>query len=187
MPTTRTIDASVEPITLAQAKLHLRVDSSDEDALITALIKATRMAAEFALQRTLLQSTWRLTQDGFTEALRLQYPRVIAVTALQYLDDAGVLQALDPADYTVDAISEPGYVVPASGKSWPTTAAQVNAVTVTYTAGYGTDPAAVPEPVKQWILLHIAHYYRNREAATAERQPLPFADGLLDPYRIWLL
>ena len=187
MGTLKILDATVEPLTLAEAKLHLRVDGNTEDALITALITATRQAAEFRCQRTLLQTTWELTQDAFTDALRLQYPRLMAVESVKYLDTAGVLQTLANTEYLVDADSEPGYVVP-SGNGWPGTFNQINAVKVRYTAGYGTTADKVPQPIKQWMLLHIGHYYRNREASVgAGMQSLPYADGLLDEYRIWLL
>lgn len=186
MPTRRIIDATVEPITLAEAKMHLRVDHADEDAYISARITAVRQAAEHAMQRTLLQTTWQLVRDDFAPALRLEYPRIIAVQSLQYLDEAGALQTLDPADYTVDTISEPGYVVPAYGKAWPATRAEINAVRVTYTAGYGTAPESVPAPIRQWLLLHLEHAYRNRGAvASAGLQPLPYADRLLDVGRVW--
>jgi uncharacterized phiE125 gp8 family phage protein len=187
MTTIKITDATVEPITLAEAKLHLRVDGATEDALITALVTATRTACEHRCQRTLLQTTWELTQDGFTDALRLEYPRIIAVTSVQYRDAAGVLQTLAGTEYLLDADSEPGYVVPAYGKSWPYTYEQINSVKVRYTAGYGTTADKVPAPLKQWILLHIGHYYKNREAAAGALEPLPYADGLLDPYRIWQL
>lgn len=187
MATLKITDATVEPLTLAQAKLHLRVDGSDEDALITALITATRTACEHRCLRSLLQTTWELTQDAFTSALQLQYPRIMAVESVKYLDAAGVLQTLAPSEYLLDADSEPGYVVPAYGKAWPDTYDQVNAVKVRYTAGYGTTADKVPAPLKQWLLLHIGHYYKHREAAAGALEPLPYADGLLDPYRIWLL
>ena len=98
MGTLKITDASVQPVTLAEAKLHLRVDVADDDALITALITAARQRAEFITHRTLITTTWELSQDAFGCALRLQYPRVIAVSALTYLDSAGVLQTLAPSE-----------------------------------------------------------------------------------------
>lgn len=188
MPTLKITDATVEPVTLAEAKLHLRVDGTDEDTLIQALITATRTAAEFKCQRTFITTTWELTQDAFTSALRLQMPRVIAVQSVKYLDVLGVLQTLASTEYVVDATSEPGYVVPAPNKIWPVTYDVVNAVQVRYTTGFGSTAAAVPTPIKQWMLLHIGHYYKQREAtAPGSLQPLPFLDSLLDEYRVWLL
>jgi uncharacterized phiE125 gp8 family phage protein len=108
VPTIKITDASTEPVSLAEAKLHLRVDASatDEDALIGALITAARQMAEGELQRTLVSTLWELRTDGFSDALRLDWPRVQGVESLQFLDADGVLRTLDPADYVLDASSD---------------------------------------------------------------------------------
>jgi hypothetical protein len=99
----------------------------------------------------------------------------------------GVLTTLSPARYTVDAISEPGIVTPAVGSYWPGTVNVTNAVQISYTSGYGA-AAAVPAPIKAWMLLRIGALYENREEFLTGRSitvaELPFADGLLDPVRI---
>mgnify|MGYP000229230516 CR=1 FL=1 len=188
MSTLKITDASVEPVTLAEAKLHLRVDVADDDALITALITAARQRAEFITQRTLITTTWELSQDAFGCSLRLQYPRVIAVSALTYLDSAGVLQTLAPSEYIVDAASEPGQVVPGYGKTWPDTYAVPNAVKVRYTAGYGATAASVPLAIRQWMLFAVGLMYAYPEGAMSNSlQPLTYVDRMLDEYRIWLL
>lgn len=186
MTTTRITDAATEPVTLAQAKAHLRVDGSDEDALITAFITAARHDAENRLGRALLQSTWRLTMNGFprwpSSAVALQMAPIIAITGVQYYDPAGTLQTLDPAayrlaDHTLEPIA-----------AWPATQARLDAVQATYTAGYGTTASAVPAPIVQWILLALGDLYANRERS-AERPVVAhgFADALLDPYRVWVV
>lgn len=188
MPLRKVVDATVEPLTLAEAKLHLREDLVDagNDAYIAGLITAARTAAEEQLQRTLLRSTWLLTCDRFPPALRLERPPILAVEALQYIDQAGVLQTLSPTDYKVDSESEPGYVVPAYGCAWPVTRSEVNAVQVRYTGGYGTEASAVPPPIVHWIKLAIGQLYRAREAVSIGGvvSELKYVDALLDPYRI---
>src|SRR5690606_86660 len=96
-------------------------------------------------------------------------------------------QTLDPADYLLDAVSEPARLVPAHGKSWPATRVQVNAVQIKYVAGWA-NAAAVPAAIKQWMLLQIGAMYENRQSETTAASSvvkLPFADRLLDRYRIW--
>lgn len=182
------VDATVEPITLAEAKAHLRVTVSSEDALITALITAARTTCEERLRRTLIDTDWQLTLDAFPCALPLRMPRVIAVESVEYVDSAGAPQTLAGSEYQVDGESEPGWIVPAYGKAWPATREQANAVTVTYSCGYGVAASDVPGPIKQWILLQIGALYANREAVVATpgivAVDLGFADRLLDPYRV---
>lgn len=173
-------------MTTAEAKAFARVTTSSDDALIDTLIKSARMAAENELERSLITQTWERTLDEFPDAIRLDYSPIISVSSIQYLDWYGVSQTLSSSGYKVDAKSEPGWVVPAYGYVWPLTLEDINAVTVTYTAGYGASASAVPEPIKTWIKLMVAHYYENREASVPAVTivPLPFIGGLLDPFRI---
>ena len=187
MPSILVTPPAVEPITLAEAKAHLRVTASDEDALITALITAARTTCENEIRRSLITQTWELTLDQFPDAIELPYPPVIGVTSVQYIDATGGTETtLSAASYTLDAKCEPGWLVPAYGYEWPTPRDEINAVTVIYTAGYGAS-SAVPEAIKAWIKLHVGHWYANREASVvgATAVQLPFAAGLLDPYRVF--
>jgi uncharacterized phiE125 gp8 family phage protein len=198
MPTDRITDATVEPLTIEQAKRHLREELSDadNDADIGTLITAARLDAEARLQRTLISTAWRLTLDAFplgTEgygdgAVRLAMGRVIAVQSLKYVDPDGVLQTLASDQYRVDLAGDVARITPAYGLNWPTTQDVTAAVQVNYTAGYGTTAAAVPAPIVSWIKLAIGDLYEQR-SRSAERPavPMQFADGLLDPYRIWSL
>ena len=176
-----------EPLTLAEAKLHCRVDGSDEDALITALIVAAREQAEHETGRALVTQTWELVHDAFPEAFVLRRAPIQSVTSIKYLDAAtGAEQTLDPADYLLDKDSEPGYVVPAYGKAWLSTWPVPNAVRVRYVCGYGI-AAAVPIAIKQWMLLAIGTMYAQRESFVAGQIcsiPDRFWSGLLDPYRL---
>lgn len=181
--TTKRISTTEEPIALVEAKLRLRIDSSDDDADLTIMLAAAREMCEQQTGRTIALSTWELRLDEFPDTIMLLWPPVLTVSYLKYTDTAGTLQTLDPTAYTLDAHSEPGRLVPAYGASWPTARDTENAVIVRYTAGYGND---CPDALKNWMLLQVGHWYRNREAAT-DRQltATPFADGLLDMYRVF--
>jgi uncharacterized phiE125 gp8 family phage protein len=188
MPTIKITDATVEPLTLAEVKSDLKIDDTEHDALISRLIRAARLACEGETQRTLLQTTWELQEDAFPSALKLYYPRVIAIESLKYVDPDGNLLTLATQDYQLDSTLEPGWVVPAFDAEWPDTRAEPNAVRARYTAGYGTEATSVPEDLRLWILLHVGHFYENRQAATAAQlHVLPLWNSLLDPYRIWSL
>lgn len=171
---------ATEPVSLTEAKLHLKVDGTDDDNLITALIKAARMQAEHETRRALITQTIDVYLDAFADEILL--PPITAVTAIIYVDENGTTQTLAADQYVVDIYSEPARVVPAYGVSWPATREQNNAVKLRCTAGWA-NAAAVPEAIKSWMLLQIGHWYANREAAAARLDPLPFVECLLDPYR----
>lgn len=188
MPSALVTAPTAEPVTLAEAKLHLRVDDNADDVLIGALITASRQHAEHDTRRALVTQTWKLVLDAFPESvITLDRAPVSAVVSVVYIDPEGVSQTLSAAGYQLDAVTEPCRLVPAYGSTWPATRAQVNAVTVTYTCGYG-NPDTVPESIKRWMLLRIGALYENREEVLTGRAitlaPLPFVDALLAPYRL---
>lgn len=179
-----TVEGALPPITLLQAKAQTRTDCADEDSLINAYIEAATQAASDRLQRALVPTRYRLTVDSFPDAIELLMPPITSVESVKYIDTSGNQQTLDPQDYFLDSVSEPGYLVPANGRTWPLPQDRINAVEVEYTAGYPT--GTVPTPIKQWILLATGDLYEQR-ARSAEKPAVPqnFADGLLDTYRIF--
>lgn len=199
---------STEPITLGEAKAHLRVDLTDDDALITALIVAARQYAESETGRSLITQSWRLVLDGFPgscgpagtagpipsllpgNAILLDQAPVQSITSIQYLDTGGAWQTLPESEWVAELQSAPARITPAFGKTWPTALPQIGSVKVEFVAGYG-EASAVPQGIKIWMLLRLAALYENREEVSAMRQgkiePLPYVDRLLDAYRvIWL-
>lgn len=178
-----------EPIALATAKTHLRVDATDDDALITSLIVAARQYAEAVMRRQLVTATWDLALDAWPvgDTITVPLPTLQSVASIKYKDSAGTEATMAATDYIVDTMQEPGRVVLAYGKSWPSvTLYPVSAVTVRFTAGYGA-AATVPEAIRQAALLLIGHWYENREAVNVGNvvTPIPMAvDALLAPYRV---
>lgn len=182
--------ATALPVSLATAKQHLRVEHSEDDALITSMIRAAARSAEQQLNRVLMSQTWQLLIDAFPAAeIRLERPRVQAITSIVYVNTAGADVTLNPSLYTLDADLLPGWVLPALGTTWPATREQANAVRVTFVSGYGNDAASVPDDVSAWLLLQVGALYRNREAfgqgLTVAELPGRFADGLLDAQRLY--
>lgn len=163
MPLTLVTAPEVEPITLTEAKLHLRVTENNEDALISALIIAAREGAESFTRRAIITQTWDLTLDEFPEEIETPFPKLQSVSSVTYIDTDGNSQTLNASEYTVDTKSEPGRVVEAYGKTWPSTRDVINAVTVRFVAGYGL-ASAVPKSLVQGMLMHIGHMYANRES-----------------------
>jgi len=185
----RVTQPAEEPVTLEEAKIHLRVDATDEDALISSLIVSAREHVEGFQGRSLVTQTWRLSLDRFPRGrvIRLPRPPLQSVTSITYIDPDGNQQMLAPGAYDVDADSEPGRVVLKDSAGWPDTADMPSAVLITYEAGYGS-ARAVPQAVKQAMLLLIGHWHANRETAVvgSTTHELSFAvKALLWPDRVF--
>jgi uncharacterized phiE125 gp8 family phage protein len=122
-------------VSMEAARLAARVDveadgTSPMDAAVAQAVRTFTEEAEHATGRAFITQTWRLTLDQFNGAIRLENSPLVSVVSVKFYDIAGAQQTLDPQDYVADTASEPGYVVPASGRTWPATAARINAVHV---------------------------------------------------------
>ena len=127
----------VEPLSLAEAKWHLRVDSTAEDELIGQIIAGARAHVESKWSRQLVAAGYRLTLNGgFPAEFELTRPPLIQVSSITYVDPAGDTQTLAADQYTVITDGFLGRIVPAYQVSWPSTRGHVQDVTVNYVAGY---------------------------------------------------
>lgn len=176
-----------EPVTLQEAKDHLRVDVTEDDSLIeNLLIPSARQSVETYLRRSLLEQTWELSLDCFDGDIKLPNPPLQSVTSIKYIDVYGVEQTLAASEYTVHTQNEPGLITLAYDKSWPSIRAVKNAVKVRYVTGYA-DADSVPAPIKSAMLLLIGHLYENREQEVIGQSVESLLFGykqLLFPYRI---
>lgn len=177
---------AVEPLDLAEVKEHLRVTAADEDTMLESLIIAARERAEIYTERALIQQTWAVYLDAFPAGeIRLAMPPLLAVSTVTYYDADGVEQTLDAAEFYADNKSKPARLVPVN--SWPATQCRPNAVAITYTAGYGAAAIAVPQVIKQAMLLMVGEMYENREETVIGTivSSLPLtAERLLRPFRL---
>jgi len=183
----RTVEPATEPISLAEAKAHMRVDLEDEDSLITSLITAVRISVENYTGRALVTQTWALTlDDEWPEDERIVLPRppVASVTSIAYVDLNGDAQTLNSNQYTLFKRDTGEWAIrPAYDVIWPDVRRVPAAATVTFVAGVAD--SAVPEAIKQGILLIIAHLFENREAVNVGNAVSEFpmsATFLLDPF-----
>ena len=170
----RKVDATVEPVSLEQAKDHCRIVIDDDDGLLKGLIVAARQLCEEATGRAFLAQTWLLSRDSFPCArygqcfampqILLPRPRVQEIVSVAYLDGSGTRQTMPALNYMLDPGSEAAVLMPAPGRAWPYTPHVSGAVQVTYTAGYGSNPDDVPAALQLAILQLVAHWYENREA-----------------------
>lgn len=172
---------ATEPLLLADAKLHLRVDISDDDDLITALITVAREEAEHLTGLSLATQTLKLRADDF-DCLVLQRGPLQSVTSVKYQDTSNTQQTLSGSIYYLDRSGQEVVIRRAYGQVWPVLYPQAGGIEVTYVAGYTT----CPEPIVQWMKLRVGALYETRESAS-ERPAIEmqWVDRLLDRYRVW--
>ena len=190
MIVTQTTPPAYLPLTTAEAKLHLRVDGTDEDALIASFIGAAVDTCQQITRRSLMAQAWKLTVDDFADEIALPWPQVQAVQAVQYKDADGATQTLATSVY--ELAGDKVCLVP--GQAWPTVLGGSSSVWINYTAGYsaGNEAAqqdAVPYGIKAWLLLTIGTLYANRESVqtgvSVAALPDRFADSLLDRFKVY--
>lgn len=189
------------PVTLEEAKDHLRVDFDDDDAVLTRLISVATArldGREGMLGRCLMPQVWHLGLPAFLPEIPLPLPPLISIDAVGYVDQAGATQTLDPSAYQVVGVGDADMarLRPAYGTSWPSTRAVSDAVTIDFTAGYQPEAlspplapsAAVPERLRQAILMLVGTLYDDSRTTTVETKvaPLPFGfDDLIRDYRLF--
>ena len=181
------------PITLDEAKAHCRVTFSDDDTLIERLINAATHEIQNRTQRTLCETTYIEQLDRFPSGgIKLAMPPLLSVQSIIYFNAAGAQITLSSSDYLVDTHSEPGWVMLAPNKEWPETQDRINAVAITYKAGYlaggnaQQQRDAVPEDLRAWLLIRVATLYENRESVSFASAPFNITalDSLWQPYRV---
>lgn len=189
---------TVEPVTLAEARSHLRLDTDGsppthpDDDLVTNLITTAREYAEDFSRRAFCQQTWDLFLDRFPAGndIELPKPPLISVTSLTYTTSDGTEETLtENTDFVVDTDSFFGRVVLEYNKTWPTnTLHPKNPIKIRFVAGYASTSSPsdyrenVPRKYKQGILLIVGHHYNHREdslpGTTIKKIPLNAEDLL---------
>jgi uncharacterized phiE125 gp8 family phage protein len=176
---------TVEPLSLAEAKAFLRVETSDDDELIGALIAGSRIHVEAQTRRALITQSWRLAIDAWPDDGRLTIiPAPLqTLTAARVFDFDNNVQALDTGAFVLDkgasALIFAPWALPAPGRASA-------GIELDVTVGYGDAAVDVPEPLRQAIRLLVAHWYDNRELTTAgTTATLPqTVAALIAPYRM---
>lgn len=185
MPLKLVTPPAEEPVSLEEAKSHLRLEGVDDDAYVAVLIAAARRRCEAYQSRAYITQTWDLYLDGFPAGdIRIPIAPLESVVSVKYKDTAGSMQTLDPSCYVVDTASEPGRISPACGQSWPSTYGEINAVEIRFVAGYGA-AADVPEHIRQAILMTVGDLYEHRGGEEGVDRDIERAvEALLWPDRI---
>lgn len=159
----RITNPTLQPITLAEAKEHLRVVHTDEDDYITGLIGVAVDYVEGYLHRSILTQTWRLEYQQWPDMIQLRPPPVASIDAVTYIDTDGASQTLASSVYVIDNTALIPELKLAYNQSWPDVRNQVGAIQVDYIAG-DTAAANVPNGIKSIVKIALADLYENRES-----------------------
>jgi uncharacterized phiE125 gp8 family phage protein len=169
------------PVSLAEVKAYLRVDTDTEDALVTAMINGAIGTAEFYLGRSLITQTLRLTLvrwpawsaeaigadcpwSGGPRVVELAQPPVQSITSVTVYDEDDQGTTVDPSVYRLaNGSNDRGRLVLRQGQSWPSGGRATDAIEIDYVAGYGDNGSDVPEPIRQGLLALIAFWFEHRE------------------------
>lgn len=175
----------LEVVKLQDARLHLRVDSEEEDTIIQSMLRAATLAAEQYCDRLFMMAKVDQFFDCFpgdTQPIRLYYP-ITDLISISYLDADNETQTVSTDDLTVDKYNIRGQIY--TSASWPTPLSRVNAVSVKYNSGMCSDTDSIPSDIRHAVLLILGRLYEYREDTVSK---LPTASQrLLDPYKLTYL
>ncbi len=149
-----------EPVSVSEGRLHVRQTIEDDDDIIMAMITVAREQVETLTRRALVVQRWKLVLDAFPGVdIVVPKPPLVSVVSITYTDTDGVQQTLASTKYQVDTASEPARIVPAYGEVWPTTRSDLNAVEITFLAGYAAritaDKTADTIAISGWKTLAV--------------------------------
>ena len=166
---TRTVPPSKPVVTLSDVKLDLRVDHDFEDTLIQPLIQAATEYLEApsgVLGKAFLTQTWKLSTRGPDSDCRIYIPvtPVQSIEAISYFDSDNVEQTLTISDFHLYGDENWAYLIPKDDLEWPELFDRLDALTITFKAGFGSSETDVPETIRQIVRLIVTHWYTNRSA-----------------------
>jgi uncharacterized phiE125 gp8 family phage protein len=166
----RTVKPVVLPVTLAQAKADLREERDIEDALIESLIMAATdfmEAPNGAIGKAFITQTWQLSVPCPDRLGRIELPITPAqsIESINYFDGAGVQQSVAVSDFNFYGEEDWAYLTPKTGKAWPALADQLDAITITYRAGFGDSDSGIPASIGRAIRMLVVHWFENKGVA----------------------
>lgn len=167
----RTVDPAVEPVTLAEAKAHLRIEQSGEDELITGLIAAARQEVERQTGQAMIDQDWRLVLDRWPEdpVVSLDRHPVRGVLSVTIYGADGGASVLPPADYQLDPVSRPARLALLQR---PRPGLAMNGIEIDFRTGYGATGVEVPDLLRRAVLMLVGHWYEFRGAYGPGDQPV---------------
>jgi len=187
-----TVQPATEPITLVEAKSHLRVTFADEDTYINTLITSARKYCEAYCNRVFITQTWRQNENAWAYPIKLMVNPVISLTSLKYIDTNEAQQTItdDTNNFQKDFNSDVAKIYSGLVEAFPAIGISINPIEIITVCGYGA-ASDVPDDIKHAIKLMVSHLYENRDMVNVPLNnlssdiPMPSAvPSLLNRYRI---
>jgi uncharacterized phiE125 gp8 family phage protein len=186
MPSILLTAPAVEPLTLAEAKAFLRVETNDDDDVIAALTAGARIHVEANTRRALITQSWRLSADRWPADGRIAVlPAPLqSLTAARVYDETNTNHPVDTQAFVVDVA---GSTLAFAPWALPMPGRLAAGIELDVVVGYGDAALDVPEPLRQAIRLLIGHWYDNRGVVAIGHQTAVLPEtvaALIAPYRV---
>ncbi len=183
---TKTAEPAIEPVSLSEAKEHLRITNSNDDSFINRLITSARQISENFTGLGFIQQSYSIFIDEFPKSGVIKIPKqpFLSLQAINIYDASDNFVAEDLNLYSIDQIQ--GRIVLKDGYIAPIAKRKINGIEISFNVGYGTNASDVPEDIKTAILLLVASMYENRGNNIQEQLHLSKtgAAEILQPYKI---
>jgi uncharacterized phiE125 gp8 family phage protein len=177
---------AAEPVALADLKAFLKLDGTEEDALITSVAMAARAHLEALTQKVFVTQRWRITRDSWPASGRIALP----VGPITGLDRVTVEAGSGPVEIALDRLTLDGWGQPPRlayrPRSLPVPAVPLGGIAIEVTAGFG-GPQDVPAPLVQAIRLLAAHWFENRTLVSIGHEVAVMPRGieaLIAPFQV---
>ncbi len=156
----------IEPVSLDEAKAHLRIDGNAEDILVSSLILTSRLHIEAALDLALIDQAWTLQLDRWPRTSDVEIPLspLQSVNGVGVRNAAGELVPVPATSYLTDMASRPPRIV-FNGAVRPDPGVAAAGIEIAFSAGFGSTAASVPAPLRHAVLMLVSHWYEHRDAA----------------------
>jgi uncharacterized phiE125 gp8 family phage protein len=159
-------DSRNEPITVAEAKTHLRIDLSNEDIYIGKLIRSARESVERYCNISLTEKVIEQYFHTIGNKIMLPMPPLIEVTKFYYYNDAYTEYEMNNSIYKTITLNnlEESAIVLKGGNAWSTYTSQYG-IKLKLKVGFNSSSTlTIPEELITEILNLVAYWYENRES-----------------------
>lgn len=185
-----TVPPALEPVSLEEAKAHLRLDGNGDDDYVSALIVAARLQVETAIRRVLIDQTWRIYRDDWPPDGLVDLPvsPVRSIVEIVVYDADGEPTTLAPTAWKLDAASSPARLKLIG--TGPSPGRPLNGIEIDVVAGWGPSGVSVPRTLRLAIMTLVARWFENREGVGFGIVPSSVSDAfeaLVAPHRVMRL